>query len=177
MSNYTKERFEEVLYKHSEYIKGNVKGERADLPGVNLSGAALSGVGLSGANLYEANLYEANLYEANLDGAKLSRANLSRTNLARASLSWADLSRATLSGTDLFEAALLGTDFSNTVVKAFYIGNHFGFMYGRRVKIGCIELSLDKWIKEYKDVGKTNGYSKEQIYNYGIMLKALKKMK
>ena len=75
-----KERLDEILKAHSIWLKtrytDDVKGERADLSGANLSGADLSGANLRRADLYGANLRRADLYGANLYGANLSGANL-----------------------------------------------------------------------------------------------------
>ena len=63
MSDYTKERLDEMLAKHKRWIDGYV-GERADLRGADLIGANLSGADLSGADLSDANLRYTNLSDA-----------------------------------------------------------------------------------------------------------------
>ena len=115
----------EILKKHSYWLKGLECGERADLSGAdlrgaNLSEANLSRADLSGADLRRANLSEANLSEANLSGANLSEANLRRadlrganiigTNLYRVNLSEANLRGAYLSEADLRVVYLYGAD-------------------------------------------------------------------
>jgi len=100
---------QDILDKHSKWLRGEDGGERANLSNANLHGADLSSANLYGANLYGANLYGANLYGANLEGA-----NLYGTNLGGADLEGANLSRADLSSADLRGADLRGADLSNT---------------------------------------------------------------
>ena len=44
------------------------------------------------------------------------------------------------------------------------------------VQIGCHRQTLTKWLKNFKDIGKTEGYSDEQIFEYGEYLKLIKKL-
>ena len=106
------EELKEVCLKHIKWINDEEGGERANLPGANLSGANLPGADLSGANLFGANLSGANLCRADLSGANLCRANLCRADLFRANLCRANLFRADLSGANLFRADLFRADLS-----------------------------------------------------------------
>ena len=54
----------EILEKHSSWLRGETEGTRANLYGADLYGAKLRDADLYGANLYGANLYGANLYGA-----------------------------------------------------------------------------------------------------------------
>ena len=90
----------EILDKHSSWLRDETEGTRANLCGADLYEANLCGADLRGADLYGANLCEANLYGANLYGA----------NLYGADLYGADLCRANLCGADLYEANLCGAE-------------------------------------------------------------------
>ena len=113
---------QEILRKHTLWLKGEPDGEKADLSGadlrrVNLYRADLSGVDLRRATLYGAdlrrvNLYGADLCSANLYGADMSDANLSGADLRRADLSGANLCRANLYGADMSDANLSVADLS-----------------------------------------------------------------
>ena len=50
---------DEILERHSRWLRGENDGRRADLRRANLSGASLGGANLSGANLSEVNLTNA----------------------------------------------------------------------------------------------------------------------
>ena len=71
-----KEYLNNILKKHSLWIKGNPDGERANLYGADLCGADLCGANLRSADLRSANLYGADLCGADLYGAKLCGAKL-----------------------------------------------------------------------------------------------------
>ena len=38
------------------------------------------------------------------------------------------------------------------------------------IRIGCIELSFEQWKKDYKKIGKKNGYKPKQIKEYGLYI-------
>ena len=126
----------EILRKHSLWLAGSPKGERANL----------SGADLSWANLSRANLSGANLSRANLSGANLSRANLSGVNLSRADLSGANLSRANLSG-----ANLSGADLSFKFAQA-YLAPWPVLVTPEYIEIGCQRHPIDRWL----DWGRQN---------------------
>jgi len=168
---------QEHLRLHLLWVKGDKEGKRADLSGANLSEAYLfganlsranlSGADLSGANLSRANLFGASLSRANLFGASLSRANLSRANLSRANLSEANLSRANLSSTNLSETFL-----EKKAILSFFFGRHTACYFGNdELQIGCHKYKLEEWIQKYKEIGKKEGYSKDQIIKYGKFIK------
>lgn len=130
MRTLTKNELDEVLRKHTLWVRGMKGGERADLSGVDLSETDLSRADLSNADLSRADLSETNLREADLYGAilryailggaelagadlseaNLSRADLSEANMVAANLRRANLSRADLSGADLVAANLREAD-------------------------------------------------------------------
>ena len=121
----------------------------------SLEGTDLKGADLRGANLIGADLREAKLIEADLTGAYLYRADLRGANLEGANLDGADL--------------------ANTSVLRFNLGRNTMIYHEGFVKIGCMAMSLDEWLERYKEIGKENNYSKEDIEFYGDMLKMLKK--
>ena len=177
MKTYTQEELKVILDKHQEWLNGFKTGEKADLPRANLSGANLSRANLSEANLSEANFIQANLSRANLYGTSLFRANLFQANLSEANLYRADLSGANLSRADLSQANLFGTNLTFTSIYSFTLGKNFGYYFNGIVTIGCTELPLEQWLKDYKKIGKANGYTDQDIENYGIQLEALSRMK
>ena len=94
----------------------------------------------NGANLVRANLYRANLEGANLEGANLECAKTSEATKI-----------------DRIAITLVG---SRHVVTA----------YSGRVRIGCQERSYANWLEVYKRVGKMEGYTAEQIEEYGGLI-------
>ena len=105
----------EILEKHSSWLRDETEGTRADLRGADLYGANLCGANLCdadlrGADLRGANPYGANLCDADLRGANLCGANLRGANLRGADLRGANLYGANLRGANLCDADLRGAD-------------------------------------------------------------------
>jgi hypothetical protein len=158
----------------------------ANLDGANLDGANLYGANLYGANLTRANLYGANLDGANLDGANLYGANLTRANLYGANLDGANLTRANLYGANLDGANLYGANLDGANLTAetkidrvaiVLIGSrHVITAYADRVRIGCHERSYESWLKIYRKVGEEEGYTPEQIDEYGDLIRRAQAM-
>jgi len=111
----------------------------------------------SEADLSEADLYRANLYGANLSGADLYRANLSGANLYRANLYRANLYGANLSRADGIKLPIF--NITGTLHPLLYMNGN--------IRIGCENHSLTEWVENYKTIGKENGYSEDQICEYG----------
>ena len=136
------------------------------------SRADLSGADLSGADLSGADLRRAILRRAILSGADLSGADLSGAILRRAILRRADLSGADLSGTDLS-----GTDLSGAILDATYItiigSRHVLTASSREVRIGCQSHPIDWWLDHFRAVGRENGYTAEQVEEYGGHLRRI----
>lgn len=44
------------------------------------------------------------------------------------------------------------------------------------IKIGCIEKSIDDWEKQFEQIGKEKGYTKEQINEYKLYIQLAKKL-
>ena len=108
----------------------------------------------------EANLRGADLREANLRGADLRGADLHEANLRGANLHGANLHGANLS-----EGA--------TII----IGSrHVVTVYPDRVSIGCHTRTLAKWLDSYERIGAEEGYTTEQIAEYGEILNRVAKL-
>jgi Pentapeptide repeats (8 copies) len=178
----TQQEIQKVLELHKEWLKDGTKGQRADLSGAYLSGADLSGANLSGACLSGANLSGANLSGANLSGANLSGAYLSGAYLfwaclSGACLSGACLSGACLSGADLSGAYLSGADLSGACLSGAkimtfqFLKNICHYTFTDSIKIGCYYETIDWWLKNYKKVGKKEGYADLEIKLYGQFIK------
>ena len=44
------------------------------------------------------------------------------------------------------------------------------------INIGCIELTIKKWMKAYKIIGKRENYTKQEIEEYGEYIKLIDKI-
>jgi len=165
-----------TLELHSKWLRKEKGGVRANLYGANLRGANLRGADLRGANLCGADLRGADLYGANLRGANLYGANLYGADLCGANLCGADLCGADLSGANLRGANLRRADLSHTKGVISFTGQqHLAFAYEhkdvRYIKIGCITLTCIEWLEQYKEIGKSDGYSSQEIRDYGLFVK------
>ena len=98
-------------------------------------------------DLREANLREADLREANLREANLREANLREANLRRADLSGADGPFTTGS-----------------------FGQHTATAAGGYIVIGCERHDYDWWLANYEACGQRNGYTPEEIADYGAWI-------
>jgi hypothetical protein len=177
----------EILRKHEVCLRDEPGGEQANLSWANLSLASLSRASLSGAILSGANLWRAILKEANLSRAILKEANLSEANLSGANLSWASLSGANLSGANLSGANLSGTN----LWEANLSGTHgvYSMQLSKHpivvwfdhesnthiVKVGCMEYSIEHWLKHSESIGLREGYSELQCEEYYYAFEFIKK--
>jgi len=129
-----------------------------------------------GANLREADLYEADLREADLRGADLRGADLREADLREADLRGADLRGADLRGAYLYEANLYGADLCEAkgielpIISISGSCHNLQYMAGK-IKIGCENYTVEKWLNDYKEIGKHNNYTPEQIAEYGEYIK------
>ena len=98
------------------------------------------------------NLRWANLREADLREADLREAVLREADLSGADLSWADLSRAV----------------GPFTVGAF--GRHTAIAAGGYISIGCERHDYDWWLANYEACGQRNGYTPEEIADYGAWI-------
>jgi hypothetical protein len=134
----------------------------------NLRGADLRWADLGGADLGGADLGGADLRGADLRGADLGGADLRGADLRGADLRWADLRGADLRGADLREANgdFLRLNSTRHAIIAIDSGN---------VSIGCHRKTLAEWLTVYEDIGRQEGYTEDQIVEYGRHLKYVQK--
>ena len=76
---------------------------------------------------------------------------------------------------DLSSADLSSADLSYAKQKIILItgSRHSIYAIDGDIRIGCQRQSLEDWLKNYKDVGEKEGYTSEQIREYGLYLKAI----
>ena len=134
-----KQKLEEILRIHAEWLEDSEKGERADLREADLQEADLreadlQGAYLQGAYLREADLQGAYLREAYLRGAYLQGADLQEADLQGADLQGADLQEAE----NIFQFGPMPT--SRRIVTANWHGAEKGWI----VYAGCFTGGLDE---------------------------------
>ena len=138
-----KDRLQEIISNHGEWLTGHPEGKHANLRGADLRDADLCDADLRGANLCDANLRGADLRGADLCGANLCDANLCDADLCDADLCGADLCDADLCGADLCGAKnlvkIMGVEAGNFYWKA--IGENLVNM-GYRFNLG-LNVLLD----------------------------------
>ena len=117
----------------------------ANLGGANLRGANLGGANLGGAYLGGANLGGANLEDANLEGADLGGANLGDAYLGGAK--------------GLLKDGITPLQISGT--RHWMIVRQAGY-----ITIGCHHHPLSWWEEHYAGVGRTEGYTDQQVAEY-----------
>ncbi len=140
----------------------------ADLRNADLRNADLRHADLWHANLRNADLRNADLRNANLRNANLWNANLRHANLRHADLRNADLRNVNLRNANLWNANLRHADlwtFQTTTYRAIYIP------WQRILKIGCLEYSIDEWVKWYRRLGDENNFTDTEITQYGMFIK------
>ncbi|MEI8396139.1 MAG: pentapeptide repeat-containing protein [Rhodospirillaceae bacterium] len=109
-----------ILLRHRFYVKGDSRGERADLSFRNLSGIVsnkqiltniiLRGANLAGADFSECDLTGADLFGADLEGADLHDAILTGADFRGANLTRAIMTNCQLQGADFCFGGQSGTD-------------------------------------------------------------------
>ena len=157
-------------------ITGEVLLEIDTLRGAYLGGAYLRGANLGDADLSGANLGDANLRDVDLRGADLSGANLEGANLHSAYLRDANLNGVDLSGVDLSGANLRKADlYSASGILSFSAGRHIGYATSAGIQLGCEHHSINHWVENYKEIGKKNNYSPDEIKDYGAWINIVKR--
>ena len=116
----------------------------------------------------EENGLRADLRWANLRGADLRWANLSGANMRWADLRWANMRWADLSGADLNGADLRWAVGPYTTFSA---GKHSAVFCGGYGSIGCERRSYDEWLSDFAAIGRRNGYTDDEITDYGELIK------
>ena len=162
----------EHLRLHKLWYQNDPGGKRANLRGAKLYGANLCGADLRGADLSGAKLYGANLCGADLRGANLCGADLCGANLRGADLRGANLYGANLRGANLYGANLSQTLLENKAVLTFLYNKHTACYFGDgNIQIGCHKKTIAEWLESYKEVGKSNNYTDDEIEKYGKFIK------
>lgn len=110
----------------------------------------------------------------NDEGGK--RADLRNADLRNADLGNANLWNAKLRGADLRYANLRGADLRGAEGILTFIGEHHQIIYYRhndehRAQIGCKDLPIEEWLKNFESIGKEENYPKQSIKLYGEVLK------
>jgi len=113
------------------------------------------------------------LVGANLLGADLREADLQGAYLREAYLREAYLREANLQGANLQGAYLQGAYLQYTCIISGTLGHHFYFCNGDHLRIGCEDMTLDQWLVDFKRVGEEAGYTKQQIHDYGCLIRFL----
>ena len=97
-----------------------------------------------------------------LNGDGGERANLEGAHLEGAHLGGANLWRANLDATILHGAKIISA----------MLGKHQAhYIQGIGLKIGCTQLSIPEWLKQYEKLGNDAGYSEEHIKAYYTFIK------
>lgn len=108
-----------------------------------------------------------------LEGKGGEKADLRNTDLSFTDLSDADLNSAVLRGANLHNASLKNTILENQLIIQFQFNKHTAYYYGQdEITIGCEKHSISEWLAEYEEIGKKNGYSEEEIKQYGLFIKS-----
>ena len=164
--------------------------QHSNLALTNLHSANLYSANLHSANLYSANLHSANLHSANLYSANLHSADLYSANLHSADLRWANLHSATLHSAnltlaDLYSANLHSTNLSSADLRwargvFTFLGEKNLLIYYKhsnkyKIQVGCINETLEYMQKNFKAIGKGNGYTEDEIDLYGNIISVFSK--
>lgn len=105
--------------------------------------------------------------------ANLAGADLTCVNLIGANLAGADLERANLYGANLTWTDLYGTSLEGKTIVTFQFGKHAAFYRGLdEIQIGCYKHSIEHWVSNFEAIGKSNGYSNDEIQKYGRFIKS-----
>ena len=99
------------------------------------------------------------------------RADLSGANLEGANLHSAYLRDANLNGVDLSGVDLSGA----SGILSFSAGRHTGYATSAGIQLGCEWHSINHWVENYKEIGKKNNYSPDEIKDYGAWINIVKR--
>lgn len=177
-SGLPEEKIKEILEKHKEWRINDQKGKPADLRNTYLKDTDLSGADLENADLRNAtlecaflegvNLRNADLRNANLSGAFLEDADLRNADLRNANLEYAYLGGANLEGANLKNAYLSRATGISFITLSATVHPVLGVLYNNKIQIQieCEIHLLDKWLSYYKEIGRQNKYTEDQIQEY-----------
>ena len=93
-----------------------------------------------------------------------------------ADLRGAYLADAYLRGANLVGAYLKGAKGIKLPIITILGSKHFLFYHTGKIKIGCIEETVTKWLSDYKKIGKENGYTDNEIAEYYQYIKMCSKI-
>ena len=146
-----------------EAVKNKAGLRCADLGGADFRGADLGGADFRGANLSC----------ADFDGANFRCAYLGGANLRCANLRCADLGGADLGGADFRGANLEGADFRGAKQYVLRIqgSRHEINAIDDDVRVACERHQLAWWLEHFAKVGAAEGYTEQEIAEYGAHLK------
>ena len=84
-------------------------------------------------------------------------------------LYWGDLREADLRGANLTGVNLSYADLTGAVgpFTTFSAGRHTAVFAGGYGSIGCFRRTYDEWLADYAAIGAANGYTPEEIAEYG----------
>ena len=112
----SKDRLDNVIKEHAQWLENHEQGKRADLSNYNLRKFKLQQVNLSYANLTGTCFFEADLHGANLSHADLNNANFDDADLSEAILDKADLYRASICHANLYKVEAEQTNFTSCIM-------------------------------------------------------------
>ena len=126
---------------------------------------------------YSGNIILCGEYESIKDCLEQHRgADLRGAYLADAYLRGANLRGADLRGAYLVGAYLKGAKGIKLPIITILGSKHFLFYHTGKIKIGCIEETVTKWLSDYKKIGKENGYTDNEIAEYYQYIKMCSKI-
>ncbi len=146
----------------------------ADLRDADLRYADLRDADLRYADLRDADLRNADLRDADLRYADLRDADLRYADLRDADLRYADLRYADLRYADLRDADLRDAKNIKFPIATIYGTVHAVFAMDGKIKIGCVEQTVEEWILNYREIGEENDYTDEQIVEYKKYIDVIK---
>jgi len=68
------------------------------------------------------------------------------------------------------KAALIGGNWTKTPIAVFASKAEVYHCDTNQIRIGCRVLTFNQWLKRYKEIGKENGYTDEQIKEYKLII-------
>ena len=171
MRTISEQELKNILDKHDKWLRNEAGAERANLSYTNLRSADLRYADLSSADLRYANLRYADLRNTDLRYADLRNTDLRSADLRYTDLRYADLRNTDLRNADLRNTDLRYADLRETGIMTFnYEQNTAYYTPDGSLIIGCICMPVSEWELGFKEIGKANGYTDEQIEEYGVFI-------
>ena len=84
-----------------------------------------------------------------------------------------NLREANLTGADLTGADLTGANLTGAYgpFTAGSFGRHHAVAAGGHISIGCQRHTYAEWLEHYEKIGRANGYSNDEIADYGAWIR------